>query len=111
MVWEGKKGAAMMAKPQLTYTNSLGEFHVEACARSMQLCVCKTSRRSIRSPYPKALPRAVMMPPVVITTVDVGLACSIRWLAMKAPVFIASWFKAAHRIKIFPALTAFWLSS
>jgi len=52
-----------------------------------------------------------MMPPAAITTLEVGLACSARWLAMKALVFTASWFKEAHRIKSSPALTPFWLSS
>jgi len=30
-VWEGKEGATMVADPQLTYTNSYEELHVDAC--------------------------------------------------------------------------------
>jgi len=101
----------MVVEPQLSDTNSFKEVHVEACsevnaARSAQdgqainsiTIVQGSTKGSDDATCHKNYPRG-------------GLACSTRWLTMKALVFIASWFKAAHRIKTSPVLTPFWLSS
>jgi len=100
-----------VTEPQLTNANSLEGFHVEACGQVNTVSSVKNGQAINLITLTKALPRAVMMPPAVITTLEVGLACSARWLALKAPVFTASRFKAAHKIKRSPALTPFWLSS